>query len=140
MQKKISIIISSLLLGACASPVTRLEPVPATENISQLCIKENKEVFMEDFLPEVRSQIEARNIKTQLLNPNATCEYIMIYDAQWSWDWFWTWSVYLSMAEFSVTKNDHQIGMASYTAALGPSAIGRTKNKIRPLLIEMFRK
>jgi hypothetical protein len=54
--------------------------------------------------------------------------------------WVWTLSVYLSMAEFSVNKDDHQIGMASYTANLGPSAIGRTKNKIRPLLIELFRK
>jgi hypothetical protein len=60
----------------------------------------------------------------ELLNPNGDCEYIMSYEAQGSWDWFWTWSVYLSMAEFSVTKEDHQIGMASYTAALGPSAIG----------------
>jgi len=64
----------------------------------------------------------------------------MSYDAQWSWDWFWTFSVYLSLAEFSVTKNNQQIGMASYTAGLGPAAIGRTQNKIRPLLIELFRK
>ena len=137
---KIAIIAASILLGACASPVARIEPVSATENISRLCIKENKKVFSEDFLPEVRSQIEERNIKTELLNSTGDCEYIMSYDAQWSWDWFWTWSVYLSMAEFSVTKGNHQIGMASYTAALGPSAIGRTKNKIRPLLIELFRK
>ena len=54
---KIAIIAASLLLGACASPVTRIEPVSATENISRLCIKENKKVFSEDFLPEVRSQI-----------------------------------------------------------------------------------
>jgi len=137
---KIAIIAACLLLGACASPVTRIEPVPTTENITHLCIKENKKVWSEGFLPEVRSQIEERNIKTELLTPNTDCEYIMTYDAQWSWDWFWTLSTYLSMAEFSVIKSDHQIGMASYTAALGPSAIGQTKNKIRPLLIELFRK
>jgi hypothetical protein len=55
-------------------------------------------------------------------------------------DWVWTLSVYLSMAEFYVTKDNHQIGMASYTANLGQSAICRTKNKTRPLLIELFRK
>ncbi len=139
-MKKSTIMAVGILLGGCASPVTRINPIPVTEHISQLCIKENKKVFSDDFLPEVRSQIEERNIKTQLLEPNIPCEYIMSYDAQWSWDWFWTFSVYLSMAEFSVTKNDHQIGMASYTASLGPSAIGQTKNKIRPLLIELFSK
>ncbi|WP_374090414.1 Sbal_3080 family lipoprotein [Methylomicrobium lacus] len=139
-MKKTAALTSALLLGACASPLTRIEPVPATENISQICIKENTKVFMDDFLPEVRKQIEERNIKTELLTPNAVCEYVMSYDAQWSWDWFWTFSVYLSLAEFSVTKNNQQIGMASYTAGLGPAAIGRTQNKIRPLLIELFRK
>ncbi|MDD5114535.1 MAG: hypothetical protein PHC94_11000 [Methylobacter sp.] len=93
---------------------------------------------MEDFLPEVRQQIEERHIKTEILNPNSTCNYVLAYDAQWSWDW--TFGVYLSMAEFFVTKDNHQIAIASYTASLGPSAIGRTKNKIRPLLIELFRK
>ena len=139
-MKKIWGVTACFLLVACASPVTRIEPVPATETITQLCIKENPKVSMEGFLPEVREQIEERNIKTEILSPNSTCNYIMTYDALWSWDWFWTWSVYLSMAEFSVIKNDHQIGMASYRADLGPSAIGRTKNKIRPLLIELFRK
>jgi len=95
---------------------------------------------MEGLLPEVRQQIEERHIKTEILSPNSTCNYVLTYDAQWSWDWFWTFSVYLSMAEFSVTKDNHQIGMASYRANLGPSAIGRTKNKIRPLLIELLRK
>jgi hypothetical protein len=139
-MKKLWVVTACLFLAACASPVSKVEPVPATEIISQLCIKENPKVFMEDFLPEVRQQIEERNIKTEILSPNLKCNYILTYDAQWSWDWFWTFSVYLSMAEFSVTKHDQQIGMASYTANLGPSAIGRTKNKIRPLLIELFRK
>ena len=139
-MKKILVLTALLLLEACASPVTKVEPVPATETISQLCIQENKKVFMDDFLPEVRRQIEERNIKTEIQNPESQCKYIMTYDAQWSWDWFWTFSVYLSMAEFSVIKDNHQIGMASYTANLGPSAIGQTKNKIRPLLIELFRK
>jgi len=139
-MKKLFLITAILLLEACASPLTKVEPVPASETISQLCIKENTKVFMDDFLPEVRQQIEEHNIKTQIFSPESHCNYVMTYDAQWSWDWFWTWSVYLSMAEFSVTKDDHQIGMASYTASLGPSAIGRTKNKIRPLLIELFRK
>jgi hypothetical protein len=139
-MKKIFAVILCILLGACASPRIRIEPVPATERISRLCIKENDKVFMDDFLPEIRRQIEERAIKTELLTPDSRCDYIMSYDAQWSWDWFWTLSVYLSMAEFSVIKDDHQIGMASYTANLGPSAIGRTKNKIRPLLIELFRK
>ncbi|WP_019867194.1 hypothetical protein [Methylovulum miyakonense] len=139
-MKKIYAITACLLLVACASPVTKVEPVPATETIAQLCIKENPKVFMEDFLPEVRQQIEEHGIKTGLLSPDSICNYVLSYDAQWSWDWFWTFSVYLSMAEFSVTKDNHQIGMASYTASLGPSAIGKTKNKIRPLLIELFRK
>ncbi|NOU15570.1 MAG: hypothetical protein HOO92_16675 [Methylococcaceae bacterium] len=139
-MKKLFIFTAAFLLEACASPLTKVEPVPAAEIISQLCIKENKNVFMDDFLPEVRQQIEERNIKTQLFSPESHCNYVLTYDAQWSWDWVWTLSVYLSMAEFSVTKDDHQIGMASYTANLGPSAIGRTKNKIRPLLIELFRK
>ena len=139
-MKKILVLTALLLLEACASPVTKVEPVPASETISQLCIQENKKVFMEDFLPEVRRQIEERNINTEIQSPKSQCKYIMTYDAQWSWDWFWTFSVYLSMAEFSVIKDNHQIGMASYTANLGPSAIGQTKNKIRPLLIELFRK
>jgi len=139
-MKKVLLVTTSLLLAACASPVTKVEPIPATETISQLCIKENPKVFMEYFLPEVRQQIEERNIKTEILSPNSKCNYVLTYDAQWSWDWFWTFSVYLSMAEFSVTKDNRQIGMASYTANLGPSAIGRTKNRIRPLLIELFRK
>ncbi|WP_446812047.1 hypothetical protein ACH50O_10960 [Methylomonas sp. 2BW1-5-20] len=139
-MKKFATMLPICFLSACASPVTRIEPVPAAETISHLCIKENEKVFSDDFLPEVRSQIEEHNIRTELFKPEVSCDYILSYDAQWSWDWFWTFSVYLSMAEFSVTKDSHQIGMASYTAALGPSAIGQTKNKIRPLLIELFRK
>ncbi|NOT11833.1 MAG: hypothetical protein HOP23_08385 [Methylococcaceae bacterium] len=129
-----------LLLEACASPVIKVEPVPAAEIISNLCIKENNQVFMDGFLPEVRKQIEEHDIKTEIQSPASQCQYTMTYSAQWSWDWFWTFSVYLSMAEFSVIKDNHQIGMASYTAGLGPSAIGHTDNKIRPLLIELFRK
>lgn len=139
-MKKIVIILAIFLLEACASPLIKVEPVPAAETISQLCIKENKQVFMDGFLPEVRKQIEEHNIKTEILTPSSQCKYIMTYDAQWSWDWVWTLSVYLSMAEFSVIKDDHQLGMASYTTGIGPSAIGHTANKIRPLLIELFRK
>jgi hypothetical protein len=50
--------------------VTRIEPVSAAENISRLYIKENKKVFSEDFLLEMHNQIEERNTKTELLNPN----------------------------------------------------------------------
>lgn len=139
-MKKLIALLSVLLVQGCASPVIRIEPVPATETISRLCIKENPKTYMEDFLPEVRAQLAEHAIETELLSQGGDCPYTMNYEAQWSWDWFWTFSVYLSLAEFSVNKDGRQIGMASYNAALGPSAVGRTKNKIRPLLIELFRK
>ncbi|WFP50271.1 hypothetical protein PL263_19530 [Methylomonas sp. EFPC3] len=139
-MKKLSLLVAVLAAQGCASPVIRIEPVPATETISRLCIKENPKTYMEDFLPEVRAQLAEHAIETELLGQGGDCPYTMSYEAQWSWDWFWTFSVYLSLAEFSVNKDGRQIGMASYNASLGPSAVGRTKNKIRPLLIELFRK
>ena len=76
-MKKIVVITAFLLLEACASPMIKVEPVPATETISQLCIKENKKVFMDGFLPEVRQQIEEHNIKTEILSPESECKYII---------------------------------------------------------------
>jgi len=39
---------------------------------------------MEGLLPEVRQQIEERHIKTEILSPNSTCNYVLTYDAKWS--------------------------------------------------------
>ena len=56
-MKKLSLLVAVLAAQGCASPVIRIEPVPATETISRLCIKENPKTYMEDFLPEVRAQL-----------------------------------------------------------------------------------
>lgn len=37
---------------------------------------------MDDFLPEVRRQIEERSIKTELLTLDSGCDYLMTYNAE----------------------------------------------------------
>jgi hypothetical protein len=76
-----------VLLNGCTVPLT-VYPPPTNAQITELCIIDNPKVFMKGFRPELKRQIEAYGIKTQLwsgYNPEG-CRYWLDYTANWRFD------------------------------------------------------
>lgn len=121
-----------LTLNGC-SISTNVKPVPI--KISDICIENNPAVFMDGFLPELRSQIESHDIKTRVFDDVMTkdCLYQLEYTANWSWDIV----MWLTYAELKVYENESRqtIGEAIYDARIGggrPDKFGPTANKLKP--------
>lgn len=128
-----------LMLSGCTIS-TNIKPVPI--KISNLCIKNNPSVFMDGFLPELKSQIESKGITTRVMDDVMAkdCSYQLEYTANWRWDL----AMYLTYAELKVYTNDNprlSIGEAIYDARSGSGRFdkfGPTANKISPLVKSLF--
>ena len=115
--------------------VAPIEPV----QVSQLCILDNQDILMDGFQPEVQRQIEAKQISTQVYTGArpAECSHYLEYKANWKWDM----AMYLTYAAFLVYDGSGIVGSAFYDVRRGslrPDKFGRTADKIRPLIDELF--
>lgn len=124
------------VLSACAASKTIVE-APTGDKISKVCIQENPKVAQAGFLPEVVRQIEARGVETISYIDTAPegCPVRMSYTANWSWDL----ALFLSFADFSLTRDGGPAGRATYTATQWTSdKFGPTAQKIQPLIAQLF--
>lgn len=129
------------LLASC-SITTEVRPV--TVPIPFLCIQENPDVWSKEFLPELRSQLDRHQIKTDVFrsqDPPSACSYVLKYTANWSWDL----AVYLEFADvwiLDVTgKYPREVARATYDARYGGLRIdklGQTKTKLERLIDQLL--
>lgn len=139
-MKTVGIAVAAALLLAGCAITQNVRPVTATR-VEMLCIKNNKDVMMDGFLPELRKQVEAKGIRTQVYDaaPPADCRHRLEYTANWRWDL----AMYLVYANLRVTEGDVTVGEATYDARAGGgnmSKFGNTADKMRPLIDQLFPK
>jgi hypothetical protein len=121
------------LLAGCA--ITQAVKPVRTAGITSLCIKNNPQVRMDGFAPELRAQIEKKGIRTTMFEGErpATCKYHVEYTANWRWDL----AMYLVYAQINVHEDGLLIGQATYDARAGggrPDKFGPTAEKLKSLL------
>lgn len=139
MKKFMAITTCTIILSGCVIHKT-VNPVTDHE-ITELCIEQNKDVFMEGFHPELVTQIETMGIKTHTYETQRpkSCTFFLEYTANWAWDL----AMYLVYADIRVYDSNQLIGKAEYNARSGGGRLdkfGTTAEKIRPLLSQLFRK
>jgi hypothetical protein len=115
-----------------------VDPIEPAQ-VSQVCVLDNKDIFMDGFQPEVQRQIEAKNIPTKVYTGTrpAECSHYLEYTANWQWDM----AMYLTYAEFRIYDTTGLAGSAIYNARNGGGRLdkfGPTAEKIRPLIDQLF--
>jgi hypothetical protein len=125
--------------GVTGCSITQtVDPIKPAQ-VSQVCVLDNKDIFMDGFQPEVQRQIEAKLVPTKIYKgPRpAECSHFVEYTANWGWDM----AMYLTYAEFRVYDARGLTGSAFYDARRGGGRLdkfGPTAEKIRPLIDQLF--
>jgi hypothetical protein len=125
--------------GVSGCSITQtVDPIKPAQ-VSQVCVLDNKDIFMDGFQPEVQRQIEAKLVPTKIYKgPRpAECSHFVEYTANWGWDM----AMYLTYAEFRVYDARGLTGSAFYDARRGGGRLdkfGPTAEKIRPLIDQLF--
>ena len=134
--RTLTFLLLALALSGC-SITKSIDPIKA--EITQVCVLDNPKVFMDEFQPELQRQIEEKGFPTKVYSGArpADCSHHLEYTANWQWDM----AMYLTYAEFRVYDRMGLAGQAVYNARNGGGRLdkfGRTAEKIRPLLDELF--
>ncbi|MDP6531200.1 MAG: Sbal_3080 family lipoprotein [Arenicellales bacterium] len=130
------VLLVCFLLTGCIS--RRVQPA-APQAIDLICIRENKDVLMEGFLPNLQEEIHRKKILTEVFSaaPPDYCVYTMTYTANWRWDL----AMYLSYARIDLYKNRNPIGEVVFDASfagLDLRKLASAQSKIDPLLAELL--
>lgn len=132
------IIFAVVLLSACAA-VVEVKSANSALAIQHVCIQDNSNVAVGDFLQALRDGFDRHGISTEVFKDTkpANCEYVVTYLA----DTRWEWRVFLSDAEIRIEKDGRYVASASLH--YGKWATGKdqsTKEKIDPLIDKMLKK
>lgn len=121
-----------------------MQPIAPNRPIDEIGILENPKVIIADFLSVVQNGIERNRLRSKTYReiPN-TCTYVLEYVA------FQKWYLSLFMYEANIKLYHAQelIGAANYKLPTGifggggmnPAKWNSTKEKLDPLLYELFR-
>lgn len=131
--------VAALALSGCAITQT-VKPVAAS-GISQICVKNNPQVMMKEFVNELRSQVESKGLKTSLFDGErpAGCKHHLEYTANWRWDM----AMYLVFADVRVYEDGLLVGQGTYDAHGGGANMakfGPTAEKLRTIVDPLFAK
>ena len=131
-----SVILIPLLLTSCiTNNVKKID----RQKIGEICIRENPEVLMDGFLPNLIEEVERKGIRTRVYQgaAPADCSYTMNYTANWNWDM----AMYLSYARIDLYREGTRIGEATFDARLAGldlSKFASAESKIDPLIAELL--
>jgi hypothetical protein len=133
--------VSTVALGGC-SITQDVRPVGAND-IQEVCIQANPQVFMSEFKNELQRQIESLGIRVTRVYEGErppSCTTRVEYTANWKWDL----AMYLTYANLRVYQgSDRLIGEATYDAKMAGLNLGKfgtTAEKLRPLVNQLFAK
>jgi len=129
-----------LLFSLCSCTIVRnVTAVPAGKTIDKVYVAQNKNVHMEGLHPEVLSQLKSLGFEVESYDgaPPANAVYTLVYTANWNWDM----AMYLTYFQATVMENGKVLGRAEYDSRRGGARMdkfGKTAEKIRPLLMDLF--
>ena len=127
------------LLSACTT--TTVTPVDSSVDVSVVCIENNPEVVVEDFVPVLMAGLKRNGINARLVEKsdlsNSGCTNILKYTARRTWDL----KPYLRTANLQLfSESGELLASADYKVANGLN-LGKyagTAAKIDPLIDEVF--
>lgn len=128
---------ASLAFG-CTS--IKVEPILREENLTKVCVIENKRVKVYDMLPVLVGGFERHNIITEVHEtPADTCAYNLTYTALQTWDVV----PYMSYAEVAIdAKDGRKVGSGVYyLKGKGGFSLMKwqdTKTKLDPLIEQLL--
>ena len=125
--------------SACTS--IQVQPISPTIQMKHVCIQDNPDVRVRDFVPVVRDGFDRHGISTEIVVPGAVperCEYILTYVAIRAWDF----TEYLYHAELRLEHKGRRIGYAEYHL-IGKGGLSMTKwqgtrAKMDPVIDELL--
>jgi hypothetical protein len=130
--------LTALLFSGCRI-TQNVTPVELGVPIRKVYVLENDEVLMEGLLGELLQQIRDNGIDAETYTGRrpVDAKHHVTYTANWAWDM----AMYLTYFHITLYEGDRVIGEADYDAKHGGANMGKfgkTKEKIRPLLQELF--
>ncbi len=138
-MKKITVLAVAMSAVACTS--VTVTPVAPGVRMSHVCIKDNPQVIVSDFVPVVRDGFSRHGVTTNIFSaelPPIGCEYVLTYTALRSWDF----APYLSHAELRIEKSGRQIAYGEFhlrgKGGLDASKWTGTKSKMDPVIDKLF--
>jgi hypothetical protein len=127
-----------LMLTGCTS--VNVRSVDQSADLQQVCIINNPQVIVDDFIPVLRDGFNRHNISTSVVNQTEakSCDVTLTYTALRSWDF----KPYLSHAELRLWRGGKQIGSADYhlngKGGFSLTKWGSTKTKMDPVLDQLL--
>jgi hypothetical protein len=137
MRKPAIALLLLLIVSACTTMnVKRIDA--KAHPISLICIEENPEVLVSDFLSVLESNIQQHGIRTLVYKGSTPerCEYTVAYTASRGWDF----KPFMNYAEIRLRRAGETISIATYKHG-GGFALNKwasTESKLNPVLDELF--
>ena len=133
---------SIALLSACT--FVQVKPVDDSRfKLVHVCIQQNAQVIISDFVQVLREGFERHGLTTELVRDNGntlprSCEYVLSYTARQSWDF----SPYLSTAHLELRRGNELVARADYhLRAKGGLTLTKwsgTASKMNPVIDRML--
>lgn len=128
----------TLCLGLTQCVSTRVTSVASSAPIRKVYVVNNPDTHMAGFQPELVNQIQQMGYATEVVDtPPAGNPHYVRYTAIWRWDM----AMYLHRFDITLFEGTRAIGTGNYFATgLDLRKFGPTKEKIRPVLKQLFGK
>jgi hypothetical protein len=121
------------------SIVKNVTPVQPGATIDKIYVERNKNVHMDGLHPEVMDQLKKLGFQVESYDdaPPANAVYTFVYTANWNWDM----AMYLTYFQGTLLEKGKVLGRVEYDSRRGGANMGKfgkTAEKIRPLLMDLF--
>lgn len=104
-------------------------------NIKKVCILENPDVIVEEFLAALQGGLYQRGIDSTVIKaPSKECAYTITYIVNQSWDF----AMYISHITLVLLKGDESIGRGVYSNSGSLGKFGPVEEKLKLVLDPMF--
>lgn len=139
MQIRVMFVVAlAFAIGGCTS--ITVTPVASSVQLHDVCIVNNPQVIVSDFVPVLRDGFARHHIATTIVDQAqaGSCAVTLTYTALRSWDL----KPYLSHAELRLWRGGTQIGFAQYHLnGKGGYDLGKwrgTKSKMDPVIDQLL--
>ncbi|HXI69353.1 MAG TPA: Sbal_3080 family lipoprotein [Verrucomicrobiae bacterium] len=137
---KFSLFASIVLIFSGCTITRNVSPVSSGTSIQTIYVQRNPKVLMDGFHPELVKQIQELGFEVESYEGStpAAARYYLTYTANWQWDV----AMYLTYFDATLFEDGKSIGNVEYDARRGSGRMdkfGHTAEKIRPLLIDLFK-
>jgi hypothetical protein len=138
-MRHLMVVLVPPLAAGCTS--VNVRPLDPDLHVDHVCIRENPDVIVKDFLPVLRDGFQRHGISTDVYSAirDDACPYVLTYTALQSWDF----ALYLSHAELRLEHDGRQIAFAEYhLKGKGGFSMAKwqsVKTKMDPVIDQLLR-